>query len=310
MQSSARFFFVTAFLQQRHGDAFFLLPTYGLSYPTGRAIMDKVRAGKGKNSATPSGLDQSKQQGGHAKDQASPTPPPPKGAPATNSGSDEAARRRAFPDLYRFLDELEFGSDLHIMKPQRAPADKPRPKAATAFADDGGVAEQEEQWDHTARPDGSPLAEPATQELNLSPEEMEELTSINDVIRRIQQKDELEDDPLVLLFQKMDQENKLLKIQQEHVENMPEYIGFNEDYQLEEEKIRKEWHEDPRSVTADHVQELYQKLEEKRVELWEKYTTQAGERLARGFEELAEAALEEEEEDGEDTERDGQPRKK
>jgi len=36
----------------------------------------------------------------------------------------------------------------------------------------------------------------------------------------------------------------------------------------------------------------------------------AGERLARGFEELAEAALEEEEEDGEDTERDGQPRKK
>lgn len=38
----------------------------------------------------------------------------------------------------------------------------------------------------------------------------------------------------------MDQENKLLKIQQEHVENMPEYIGFNEDYQLEEEKIRKE----------------------------------------------------------------------
>jgi len=227
VQSSARFFFVTAFLQQRHGDAFFLLPTYGLSYPTGRAIMDKVRAGKGKNSATPSGLDQSKQQGGHAKDQASPTPPPPKGAPATNSGSDEAARRRAFPDLYRFLDELEFGSDLHIMKPQRAPADKPRPKAATAFADDGGVAEQEEQWDHTARPDGSPLAEPATQErefvpspfcssssppqrsahpthaVNLSPEEMEELTSINDVIRRIQQKDELEDDPLVLLFQSM-----------------------------------------------------------------------------------------------------------
>lgn len=38
----------------------------------------------------------------------------------------------------------------------------------------------------------------------------------------------------------LDKENELLRIQSEHVENMPEYIGFNEEFDKEDERIREE----------------------------------------------------------------------
>jgi hypothetical protein len=39
----------------------------------------------------------------------------------------------------------------------------------------------------------------------------------------------------------LDQENELLRIQHEHVQNMPEFIGFNEEFEEEETRIRQEY---------------------------------------------------------------------
>jgi hypothetical protein len=44
----------------------------------------------------------------------------------------------------------------------------------------------------------------------------------------------------VLLVLELDQENELLRMQHEHVINMPEYIGYEEEFEEEDKRIRQE----------------------------------------------------------------------
>jgi hypothetical protein len=43
------------------------------------------------------------------------------------------------------------------------------------------------------------------------------------------------------MYADLDKENELMRIQHEHVSNMPEYIGYNEEFDVEEARIRKEY---------------------------------------------------------------------
>ncbi|ELR11238.1 uncharacterized protein ACA1_389590 [Acanthamoeba castellanii str. Neff] len=220
------------------------------------------------------------------------------------------ARRRAFPDLYKFLDKFEginrgpSAHDQPAMQMQREEKKKVHSKLAR-FADEEETEEDEERWDESVLFD-APLAT-TSQQLNMSAEEHETLLEVNEFARRLHQEDDTyEDDTNVLLFRKLDQENELLRIQHEHVQNMPEFIGFNEEFEEEETRIRQEWMDDPRSVTADHVQELYNNLEQARQRLWAKYTKQAGERfLAENFDELVKEKLMKKEDDDQELDEEG-----
>lgn len=44
---------------------------------------------------------------------------------------------------------------------------------------------------------------------------------------------------IVRCIPELDQENEAMRIQHEHVENMPEFIGYNEEFEEEEARIRK-----------------------------------------------------------------------
>jgi hypothetical protein len=45
----------------------------------------------------------------------------------------------------------------------------------------------------------------------------------------------------LVTYAELDEENELMRIQHEHVQNMPEFIGFNEEFEEEEARIRQEY---------------------------------------------------------------------